>query len=299
MVEVRRASPKIGAEILGVDVRSLNAAAFHAIYRAFLDHIVVVARGQQLTEQEFLDFSARFGELKVHITKKAQHPRYPHILLMDNRMLDTRTGIEEKHAPPLLVKIGNVWHTDTSYDYVTAKATGMYSVNVPSTGGDTLFSNSYDAYDALPSALKRKLDGLSAAYVYGGRLKRQQERMEDSERGRPAAVHPLVQAPPETGRKSLYFNDGQIISILGMDKAQSDELIAELARLTGSESGDYRHKWQAGDVVLWDNRCSLHCATGDYPAAERRTNWRTTIMDPGWQQQEPRMLATARARNAD
>ena len=218
MLEVRRAAPKIGAEIIGIDVRKLDDAAFRAVYQAFLDHIVIVVRGQQLTEQEFLDFSARFGELKVHITKKAQHPRYPHILLMDNRMLDTRTGIEEKNAPPLLVKIGNVWHTDTSYDYVAAKATGMYSVNVPSTGGDTLFSNSYAAYNALPAALKQKLEGLSATYVYGGRLKRQQERMEDSERGRPAAVHPLVQVHPETGRKSLYFNDGQIISILGIDK---------------------------------------------------------------------------------
>jgi taurine dioxygenase len=296
MLELKPASPKIGVEIKGIDVRNLDAPAFAAVYQAFLDHIVVVARGQQLTEQQFLDFSARFGELKVHITKKAQHPRHPHILLMDNRMLDTRTGVEEKNAPPLLVKIGNVWHTDTSYDYVTAKATGMYSVNVPSTGGDTLFSNCYAAYDALPAALKQKLEGLTATYVYGGRLKRQQERMEDSERGRPAAVHPLVQVHPETGRKSLYFNDGQITAILGVEPAASDALIADLARRTGSTDGDYRHKWQPGDVVVWDNRCSIHCATGDYPANERRTNWRTTIMEPGWQQQDPRRLASLQTR---
>ncbi len=295
MLEVRRAAPKIGAEISGIDVRHLDDAAFRALYQAFLDHVVIVVRGQQLTEQDFLDFSARFGELKVHITKKAQHPRYPYILLMDNRMRDTRTGVEEQSTIPQLVKIGNVWHTDTSYDYVTAKATGMYAINVPSTGGDTLFANSYAAYDTLPAALKQKLEGLSATYVYGGRLKRQQERMEDSERGRPAAVHPLIQTHPETGRKTLYFNDGQIIRILGVEQAESDALIAELALHTGSVDGDYRHKWHAGDLVLWDNRCSIHCATGDYPANERRTNWRTTIMDPGWQQQQPRMLASAHA----
>jgi taurine dioxygenase len=185
-----------------------------------------------------------------------------------------------------------VWHTDTSYDYVTAKATGMYSVNVPSTGGDTLFSNSYAAYDALPVALARKIENLSATYVYGGRLKRQQERMEDAERGRPAAVHPLVQIHAETARKTLYFNDGQITGIVGVDKAESDALIAELARHTASADGDYRHRWQAGDIVVWDNRCSIHCATGDYPVHERRTNWRTTIMEPGWQLQTPR-VATA------
>ena len=288
MIEVRRAAPKIGAEILGVDARNLDAATFRAVYQAFLDHVVIVLRGQQLTEQEFLDFSARFGELKVHITKKAQHPRFPKLMLMDNRVLDTRKGEEEKTAP-LLVKIGNVWHTDTSYDYVTAKATGMYAVNVPSTGGDTLFANSYAAYDALPAALQQKLEGLSATYIYGGRLKRQQERLEDSERGRAPALHPLVQTHPETGRKTLYFNDGQIVGIPGMEKADSDALIEDLAQRTASADGDYRHRWQRGDVVLWDNRCSIHCATGDYPVNERRTNWRTTIMEPGWQQQQARM----------
>lgn len=288
MINISPATPEIGAEISGVDVRNLDDAAFRLIYRAFLDHIVIVVRGQNLTEQDFLDFSARFGELKPHITKKAHHPQYPDLLLMDNRILDTRKADEAVSAPPLLVKLGAVWHTDTSYDYVTAKATGMYSVMVPSRGGDTLFSNSYAAYDALPPTLKRRIDGLSATYVYGGRLKRQQERLEDSERGRPAAVHPLVQVHPETGRKTLYFNDGQIMTVLGVNSQESDALIAELAQRTGSTDGDYRHKWQAGDVVLWDNRCSIHCATGDYPVNERRVNWRTTIMERGWKTQQAR-----------
>ena len=288
MINISPATPKIGAEISGVDVRNLDDAAFRLIYRAFLDHIVIVVRGQNLTEQDFLDFSARFGELKPHITKKAHHPQYPDLLLMDNRILDTRRAEEATSAPALLVKLGAVWHTDTSYDYVTAKATGMYSVMVPSRGGDTLFSNSYAAYDALPPTLKRRIDGLSATYVYGGRLKRQQERLEDSERGRPAAVHPLVQVHPETGRKTLYFNDGQIMTVLGVNSQESDALIAELAQRTGSTDGDYRHKWQAGDVVLWDNRCSIHCATGDYPVNERRVNWRTTIMERGWKTQQAR-----------
>jgi taurine dioxygenase len=286
MIEIRKVSPRIGAEIQGVDVRNLDDAAFRAIYQAFLDHILIVVPGQDLTEQQFLDFSARFGELKAHITKKAHHPRHPFLLLMDNRIEDTRTGEETKTASPRLVRIGNVWHTDTSYDYIAAKATGMYAVNVPSTGGDTLFSNSYLAWDTLPEHLKKKLEARSATYVYGGRLKRQQDRMEESEKGRPPAVHPLVQVHPETGRTSLYFNDGQITSIIGMETTESDAVIAELAAHTASADGDYRHKWRRGDVVLWDNRCSIHCATGDYPAHERRTNWRSTIMEFGWQQRQ-------------
>ena len=188
-------------------------------------------------------------------------------------------------------KIGAVWHTDTSYEYVTAKATGMYSVNVPSAGGDTLFSNSYAAYDALPAALLKKIEGKSATYIYGGRLKRQQERIEAEDRNRAHAIHPLIQTHPETGRKTLYFNDGQIIAIPGMSLEQSDAVIAALAKHTTFPDGDYRHCWRAGDVVLWDNRCSIHCATGDYPIHERRTNWRSTIMERGWHTQSSAVAA--------
>lgn len=285
MIKIIPASPKIGAEIQGVNVKTLDDAAFRTVYQAFLDHIVIVIRGQDLNEEDFMAFSSRFGELKPHMTKKAHHPRYPNLMLMDNRIINMKTGEESKTASPLLVRIGNVWHTDTSYDYTTAKATGMYAVNVPSVGGDTLFSNSYAAYDALPDDLKQKLEGRMAAHIYGGRRKRQQERLEDSERGRAPAVHPLISTHPETGRKSLYFNDGQIIGISGFEPAECDALIADLARRTGGAEGDYRHPWQRGDVVIWDNRCSIHCATGDYPANERRTNWRSTIMEFDWQQQ--------------
>ena len=285
MIKIIPASPKIGAEIQGVNVKSMDDATFRVVYQAFLDHIVIVIRGQDLNEEDFMAFSSRFGELKPHMTKKAHHPRYPNLMLMDNRILNTKTGEETKTASPLLVRIGNVWHTDTSYEYVTAKATGMYAVNVPSTGGDTLFSNSYAAYDTLPPQLLRKIEGKSATYIYGGRLKRQQERIEAEDRNRAPAIHPLIQSHPETGRKTLYFNDGQILSIVGMNKDESDATIAELARHTTVPDGDYRHHWQPGDVVIWDNRCSIHCATGDYPLHERRTNWRSTIMARDWRQQ--------------
>lgn len=285
MISLRQASARIGVEITGVDVRQLDDATFAAIYQAFLDHIVIVIRNQPLSEQDFINFSARFGELKPHGTKSAHHPRHPELLLMDNRILDTRKAEESTAATPVLAKIGAVWHTDTSYEYVTAKATGMYAVNVPSTGGDTLFSNSYAAYDTLPPQLLRKIEGKSATYIYGGRLKRQQERIEAEDRNRAPAIHPLIQTHPETGRKTLYFNDGQILGIVGMSKDESDATIAELARHTTFPDGDYRHQWQPGDVVIWDNRCSIHCATGDYPLHERRTNWRSTIMARDWRQQ--------------
>jgi taurine dioxygenase len=283
MVEIRRAAPKIGAEIVGVDVRNLDDATFNDIYNAFLDHIVIVVRGQQLEPADFLGFAGRFGPLKPHLVKKSHHAQYPELMVMDNRIVDVKKNVEEANALPLLVKLGAVWHTDLSYEYVTAKATGMHALAVPSTGGDTPFANMYKAYETLSEPLRKKIDGLSASYKYGGRGKRQLERLEDTDRDRAPAVHPLVQVHPETGRKMLYFNGGQVIDIVGVDAQESDSIIEQLKAHTESVDGDYRHKWQAGDVVIWDNRCSLHTATGDYPVNERRTMWRTTIMGEGWQ----------------
>lgn len=286
MIEVRTLAPKIGAEIFIVDARKLDAAAFKVIYQAFLDHVLVLIRGQQLTESDFLEWSARFGELKPHIAKTAHHAQYPELMVMDNRILDVKKAMESATAPPLLVKLGAVWHTDLSYEYVAAKATAMHALAVPSTGGDTLFTNAYAAYESLPASLQQRIENLSGTYVYGGRLKRQQERLQEADRNRKPAVHQLVQVHPETGRKTLYFNDGQIIGIAGLAEAESEAIIAELRAHTESADGDYRHKWRAGDLVIWDNRCSIHCATGDYPVNERRTMWRTTIMEEGWQRRE-------------
>lgn len=278
-VEIRRVTPKIGAEVSGVDVRTLDEATFRVIYQGFLDHIVLVIRRQQLEIDDFLAFAGRFGELKPHLVKKSRHLHYPELTVMDNRVLDTGKA-EQANAAPVLVKRGAVWHTDLSFEYVTAKATQLYAIAVPSTGGDTLFQNTYLAYDTLPEGLKRRIDGLFGSYQYGGRLKRGVELLEEADRNRERAVHSLVRIHPETGRKMLFFDGGKIMDVLGLEPAESDALIAELQAHVETD-GDYRHKWQAGDIVIWDNRCSLHAATGDYPVNERRTMWRATIMEEG------------------
>lgn len=281
MVEVRPLSPAIGAEITGVDVKALDEDAFARIHDAFLEHIVIVIHDQDLDMEAFLAFSNRFGPVKPHIVRKSRHPALPELMVMDNKVVDTRVGAVESPTVAL-EKRGAVWHTDTSYDYVTAKATQLYARTIPSTGGDTLFANAYAAYDSLPDRLKQRIEGLEASYKYGGRKARQVEMLEEADRVRPAAVHALVRVHPETGRKAVYFNPGQVIDIVGLDPAESDALIAELTAHVETPEGDYRHKWRVGDVVAWDNRCALHAATGDYPPHERRTMWRTTIMEQGW-----------------
>ncbi len=286
MVQVRKLAPRMGAEIVGVELASLDDATTGIICQAFLDHNVLVIRDQTLSIEQFLGFGRCFGELKPHLVKRSHHPEHPELMIMDNRVVNIQSGGAIKGsagANPVLVKRGAVWHSDLMYEKITAKATLLYALAIPSTGGDTLFANVYGSYDRLSDKLKRQLEDLRATFVYGGRLKRQIELLEEADRNRPPAVHPLVRVHPETGRKVLFFNDGQILEILGLGKAESDALIAELKAHT--ETPDYRHPWLRHDVVIWDNRCSIHCATGDYPPDERRTIWRTTIMEHGWQRQ--------------
>lgn len=287
MMEVRRLAPNMGAEIMGVNLASLQDEAMRTIYQAFLDHLVVVIRGQNLGIQEFLGFGRCFGELKPHMVKRSHHPEHAELMVMDNRVVNIRTVAstsgEGDNAKPVLVKRGAAWHSDLMYEQVTAKATLLHGLAVPSTGGNTLFANAYASYERLPERLKQRLEGLRGTYLYGGRFKRQVEMLEEADRSRAPAIHPLVRIHPETGRKVLFFNDGQILEVVGLEKTESDALIAELKAHT--EVPDYSHEWQRGDVVIWDNRCSIHCATGDYPPEERRTIWRTTIMEEGWQRQ--------------
>lgn len=282
-MDIRKLTPTIGAEVSGVDVTNLGDAAFERIYRAWLDSIVLVIRGQSLAIQDYLDYSERFGRVKPHLVRRSRHPEFPKLMLMDNLIADNRVEKQTIDTEVLRTR-GGGWHSDLAYEDVPAKATQLYSRIIPSTGGDTLFASSYAAYDALPARLRERIAGLSAGYRYGGREQRQVELLEPEDRDRPLAVHPLVRVHPETGRKSLYFNTPLLIRIMDVEPAEGEDLIAELSEYIVQPDHQYRHQWQIGDLLLWDNRCALHRATGDYPPGERRLMWRVTIMDYDWQE---------------
>lgn len=275
MVEVRRLGPQIGAEIRGVDVRALDDTAFAVIYRAWLDHNVLVVPGQDLTIEQFLGYSRRFGRIQPHPSKATRHPDIPEITLLGMHkfaadgtlnMAIYRRGAED-------------WHTDGAYDAEPFKATQLYALAIPSTGGDTLFANMYAAYAALPDRLKRRLEGVNGAFTYGGRRKAQ-ALLNAEDRDRPPVFHPIVRTHNETGRQALYFDPGKILFIEGADRAESDGLIDELTGYMIQPDAEYRHQWRVGDVVIWDNRCSVHKAAGDYPPHEERIHWRVSIKEP-------------------
>ncbi len=275
MVEIRKRGPQIGVEVSGVDIRTLDDNGFAPIYQAWLDHNVLVVKDQDLTLQEFLAYSRRFGIVSPHPSKSTRHPELPEITLL---------GVNKFNADGTLNKAiyrrgAEGWHTDGAYDDIPFKATQLYALAIPDTGGDTLFASGYAAYDAMPERLKQRLEGVNGAFTYGGRTK-SQALLNPEDRDRAPAIHPIIRTHAETGRKSLYFDPGKIMSIVGVDEAESDDLIDELTALMIQPDGEYRHKWQVGDVVIWDNRCSYHRAAGDYPPEQDRIHWRTSIKEP-------------------
>jgi alpha-ketoglutarate-dependent taurine dioxygenase len=278
-LSVTKSGAACGAEIAFDLARDIDDARFREIERAFHDNIVVVFRGQHLSNERHIEFSRRFGELEIHIVKKYLLPGFPEILLISN--------IRDEHGENIgLADAGFTWHSDTSYRRRPSRCSLLYAKEVPRRDGrplgDTVFANTIAAYEALPESMKRHLAGLKAIHRYAAR-----RRVADSPRPKltqaqleetPDIAHPIVRTHPYTGRKSLYVTAGECVGIEGMPEDEAVELIAELdAHCVGPEFL-YRHKWQVGDLLMWDNTSAMHLAICDYALPERRLMHRTTVI---------------------
>ncbi|HWK72234.1 MAG TPA: TauD/TfdA family dioxygenase [Burkholderiaceae bacterium] len=264
----------VGALITGVDMNRLSDDEWKEIYNAWLDRLVLVIRDQEFSIEQFLDQGRRFGRLKPHRVRRTRHPDYPELTQMG---LGTKTVTGK--VDDAVYNRGLNWHTDGPWDTEVCKATQLYALEIPSSGGDTLFANMYTAYDALSADLKRRLDGLSVEYVYGGRTRQGIGLLEPEDRDLPPAVYPVVRKHPETGRNSLFINPVHFLRFVGLPDKENDELASELFNQLAEPGAEYRHKWKAKDYVIWDNRCLLHAATGGYPINEKRIHWRATVME--------------------
>ena len=274
MMEIRRLGPQIGVEIRGVDVKGLDDAGFARIYRAWLDHNVAVVVDQDLQIEDFLRYSRRFGLVVPHPSKMTRHADYPEITMLGVN----KFGADGQLDMAIYRRGAEGWHTDGAYDEEPFKATQLYALAVPRTGGDTFFASMYAAYDALPQRLKERLGGRRGAFTYGGRRKAT-ALLNPEDRDWTPVFHPIIRTHPETGRKGLYFDPGKILRIEGLEESESDALIDELTDRMIQPEGEYRHRWRQGDIVIWDNRCSYHKAAGDYPPEEDRIHWRVSIKE--------------------
>ncbi len=267
----------IGAECRGADLsRPVDAAAFARIEAVFNERSVLCIRGQNLTEPQYVDFARRFGDIKKIFLTDFAHPDHPEILFVSNIKKD---GRDIGHADA-----GSVWHSDMSFTEHPPRATMLYAVEVPVRNGVVLgatnFSSAAAAYESLAAEMKERIDGLTVVHdVFGRRAKTGTHKQQDENRKRqPKVTHPLVRIHPHTGRKCLYVSPGECTGIVGMDDAEALPLIDELAALIPREQFRYKHDWQPGDVLIWDNCAVQHLATFDYRwPEERRLMWRITV----------------------
>ena len=276
---ITKSGAACGAEIACDLAQDIDEATFREIERAFHDNIVLVFRRQNLSNERHIEFSRRFGELEIHIVKKYLLPDSPEILLISNIRDDRGEHIG-------LADAGFTWHSDTSYRRRPSRWSLLYAKEVPQRGGrplgDTVFANTVAAYEALPESMKKRLARLKAVHRYSARrrvaasprpkLTRQQ--VEET----PDIAHPIVRTHPYTGRKSLYVTAGECIGIEGMPDDEALDLIAELDSHCVRPEFLYRHKWQVGDLLMWDNTSSMHLAICDYALPERRLMHRTTVI---------------------
>jgi len=274
-IDVVPTGAALGAEVRGVDLRSIDDATYATIYQAWLDHAVVLFRDQQLTDSDLIAFSRRFGALdQAPIQENGRRfvEGHPEIYVVSN-VVENGVAIGSLGAGEA------VWHTDMSYLPDPPKASALYALEVPPSGGDTSFCTMYGAWDALPGELRAtalklrvKHDGTynSGGYVRAGVTP------SDDPRTAPGTFHPLVPVHPETGRRHLYLGRRRNAWLEGLPLDESNALLDRIWEAATAGALTWRHQWRVGDLVLWDNRCVMHRRDAFDPGS-RRVMHRTQI----------------------
>ena len=273
-LEVSRISGSLGAEVSGVDLsKDLDDEVLAEVRKALLDNLVIFFRDQDLTPDRQLVFARRWGKIHTHPFMKGMDD-YPEVL-------------EIKKTPSDKKNFGGSWHSDQMFTAQPAMGTILYGKEVPSYGGDTMFTNQYLAYEALSEGMRKMLDGLKAVSrgdhfkghdgksrkdYYADKISMQTKDPGDVQT---ITAHPLVRTHPETGRKALYIG-GHVFKFEGWTEEESEPLIDFLMKHSTRPEFTCRFRWENGSVAFWDNRCTQHFAVNDYPS-ETRIMHRITV----------------------
>jgi len=260
----------LGAEVRGLDLtRPLTETKTVALRQALLQHLLLVFPEQHLTAGQLVDFCRCFGPITRHILDQFYHPE-DHDLCIISNVLESGKG------RATVSSAGSYWHSDLSYLAEPAETSMLYAIEVPETGGDTLFCNMYAAYEELSEAMRSRIAGLTAVHnIMSGTGADSKVPLTEAQRAKvPDAIHPIVRRHPETGREALFVNPGFTRRVVELDARAGTTLLEELFAHASEARFTYRHKWQAGDVTLFDGRASMHSATGGYTNTDRRTLWR-------------------------
>lgn len=273
-IEVRPLGYAAGAEVLGLDLRKpLSSTEVDQVNAAWHQHLVLVFPGQDLTPPQLIEFTGKLGDIERNENVPYyRHPEYPEVLLVTNKQVNGK--------PSQTRNTGRNWHADLSYTDRPAKGSVLLCKEKPDVGGDTMFANMYMAYETLSPIMQKFVDGLEAVHditLIKGFNRRDPAQVADLKAKNPPIVHPLVRVHPDTGRKSLFVSE-RVRNFVGMTEEESQPILDFLNMHATSPEFVYRHRWNLNDVVMWDNRCTLHIALKDFDQSQPRHMMRCSML---------------------
>lgn len=278
---ISKLHPHLGAEVSGINLAdALDEATVEALRAAWVEHCVLVFRDQDITDAEQIAFSRRFGELEIFPQADNRTVRHPEIFNLTNVGEDGEI-LPPKHETVQFVSTTRNWHTDSCYRAIPCNGAILHGIETTAETGNTLFADLRAAYDTLPGALRKRIDGLKArhSFEYMRSAKKDLPPMKPEELATvPPVMHPLVRTHPVSGRKSIYLSPIYMERIEGLDDQETRDLIEELTEWASQDRFVYRHKWRPDDVLMWDNRSTMHLVTPFDAASERRVMHRTTLL---------------------
>ena len=271
MVEfkVKPLSNLMGAQITGIDLRNKISKETKAeLLKAITNHLVVCIKGQKLSPSKLADVSRLFGKPKQYFVKDETVDDIPEVIVVSNRTREDKPKVYASH-----------WHTDDSYRKKPATLTFIYPDILPENGGGTDFINCYSVYDDLPQELKIKIKKLRAVHKWQSRRNVSEvvKLTKEQEKDTPPVEHPLIRTHPMSNKKSVYINPNRIDHISGFNETDSDKLLDEIYEFSFQDKYQYRHTYEKGDLVIWDNRCTMHKANSDYDLSHLRIMHRVML----------------------
>lgn len=276
-ISIRRLSAACGAEVMGVELtKPLDEVTVQQLHRALAENGLLLFRHANLTPEQHIAFSRHFGPLETHVVGEFNLPDHPEIFVVSN--------VREEGRLRGAVYAGQYWHSDLSYMKKPSLGSLLLCREMPEVGGDTMWANMYLAYETLSGPMKHFLATLKAIHDYShaydtyfAKLKERPPLTPEQKAKTPPVEHPVIRTHPVTGRKALYVNPGFTVGFVGMPDEESKPILEFLFRHSTRPEFIYRHKWQAHDLIFWDNRCTMHYALADYDFSVRRHMHRTTI----------------------
>ena len=274
---VKPLSDALGAEVSGIDAATLDEASFNQLRDIFHDNLLVVIKDQDLSPAQQTAFAKRFGDIQYHISPEYLLPEQPEVMLLSNEKEDGKyIGLPDG---------GSEWHSDHSYVDQPTGYTLLHAIKVPRDGGDTEWTNMVAAYETLSDEMKQRIKGLVGIHSFN-RLKNPRISVpvlhgndeEYYKRSPPDAYHPIVRTHPDTEKKALYISPRFTIGIKDMDDREAQPLLDDLFAHIQNRDLIYRHRWTVGDLLMWDNRATIHLACGGVPEGQHRRMHRTTVL---------------------